>query len=135
MKKITSTLLLCIFLMPLFLFTSVHAQGYTIQLLNPIGNRNIFYGGAVVDVKFKLFNDGTLVTDAVATLTVDGAPAMGRGQFNTGDFFTIQNQNYVFKLDTRPLSAGFGSPLHTLTINVMVGGVQVATTSTSIALH
>ncbi len=135
MKKIAIALLLCSLLVPVFLAAAVQAQGYTIQLLNPIGNRNIFYGGAVIDVKFKLFNDGTLVTDATATLSVDGAPATGRGQFNTDNFFTIQNQNYVFKLDTRPLSAGFGSPLHTLTIVVSVGGEQVATISTSIALH
>ncbi len=86
-------------------------------------------------MKFKLFDGATLVTDATATLMVDGAPATGRGQFNTDNFFVIKNQNYVFKLDTRPLSAGFGSPLHTLTIAAMVDGEQVATISTSIALH
>ncbi len=135
MKKIASVLLLCSFLVPLFLIASAQAQVYTIQLLDPVSNRNIFYGGAVIDVKFKLFKDGTLFTDATATLLVDGAAAMGRGQFNTGNVFTIKNQNYVFKLDTRPLSAGFGSPLHILTIVVTVGGEEVATTSTSIALH
>ncbi len=136
MKKTVSALLLCLFLLPLFLVATAQAAPvYTIQLLDPISNRNIFYGGAVIDVKFKLFNGATLVTDATATLWVDGAPAMGRGQFNTGNFFMIKNQNYVFKLDTRPLSAGFGSPPHTLTIVAMVGGVQVATVSTSIALH
>ncbi len=135
MKKTVSALLLCSFLVPLFLAVSAEAQGYTIQLLDPVSNRNVFYGGAVIDVKFKLFNGATLVTDATATLWVDGAKAMGRGQFNTDNFFTIKNQNYVFKLDTRLLSAGFGSPLHTLTIVVTVGGVEVATTSTGIALH
>ncbi len=135
MKKTVSALLLCLFLVPLSLAATAQAQGYTIQLLDPVSNRNIFYGGAVIDVKFKLFNGETLVTDATATLTVDGAPAMGRGSFNTGNFFVIKNQNYVFKLDTRPLSAGFGSPLHTLTIVAMVDGAQVATVSTSIALH
>ncbi len=138
MRKIASALLLCSLLVPLFLVASAHAAKYptyTIMLLDPISNRNIFYGGAVVDVKFQLFLGSSLITDATATLTVDGAPAVGRGQFNTGDNFAIKNQNYVFKLDTRPLSAGFGSPLHILTINVYVGGDLVATTSTGIALH
>ncbi len=90
-----------------------------------------------MDVKFKLFNDGTLVTDAPATLWINNlqTKAMGRGQFNSDNFFTVQNQNYIFKLDTRPLPAGFGSTPTTLIIIVTVGGVQVATTSTTISLH
>ncbi len=138
MKKIVSAVLLCAFLMPLFMAATAQAQtGYTIELLKPIGNRNIFYGGAVIDVKFKLFNDGTLVTDATATLWInnDQTPATGRGQFNTGNFFTIQNQNYIFKLDSSPLPAGFGSTPTTLIIIVTVDGEQVATTSTTISLH
>ncbi len=134
MKKIVPALLLCSVLVLVFMVSSVHAQGLTIQLMNPIGNRNIFYGGAVIDVKFKLFDDGVLVTNAVATLTVDGAAATGRGQFNSGNFFTIQNQNYVFKLETRQLDAGFGSSPHTLKITVTVGG-ETITESTTISLH
>lgn len=115
---------------------SVNAASYLIVPLKPLSDRNVFYGGSVLDVKFKLFDpQGALVTDAIATLWVDGSPAMGRGQFNTGNFFTIQGQNYIFKLDTGPLSAGFGSPLHILTIKAMVGGEEVATASFSIALH
>ncbi len=135
MKKIASALLLCALLVPMFLVASAHAATYTIVLLDPIGNRNIFYGGAVIDVKFQLFLGSSLITDATATLTVDGAPAVGRGQFNMDNFFAIKNQNYVFKLDTKPLSAGFGSPLHVLVITASVDGEIVATASTSIALH
>ncbi len=124
-------------LLPALLIASVQAQsGYLIVPLKPLSDRNVFYGGSVLDVKFKLFDpQGALVTDATATLMVDGSPAMGRGQFNTGDLFTIQGRNYVFKLDTAPLSAGFGSPLHTLTITAWVDGEEVATASFMIALH
>lgn len=63
-----------------------------------------------------------------------GAPAIGRGQFNTGNMFTIQGQNYVFKLDTKPLSAGPGSPLHTITIMVTVDS-ETLSQSFNVALH
>lgn len=122
----------------LMLFSGVAqaTNGYMIVPLKPLSDRNVFYGGSVLDVKFKLFDpQGALVTDATAILLVDGAPAVGRGQFNTGDSFTIQGQNYVFKLDTGPLSAGFGSPLHNLTIVASVGGMAVAMESFFIALH
>ncbi len=120
----------------LFVSAANASSAYTIVALRPLDNRNVFYGGSVLDVKFKLFDpQGALVTDATAILLVDGAPAVGRGSFNVGDSFTIQNQNYIFKLDTSPLSAGFGSPLHTLTIIVSVGGTEVATASFGIALH
>lgn len=139
MKKILlAAVLLPLVLLPLSVLGSVQgiASGYTIVPLKPISDRNVFYGGSVIDVKFKLLDpQGALVTDATATLWVDGSPAVGRGQFNTGNFFTIQGQNYVFKLDTSPLSAGFGSPLHTLTIVASVGGEEVATASFTIALH
>ncbi len=131
--------MLCSLLVPMFIVAFAHAQPeWTIMLLNPISNRNVFYGGAVIDVKFKLFNpEGTLVTDATPTLWIGdtSTPATERGQFNTGNFFDIKNQNYVFKLDTRPLPAGFGSTPTTLIVVVTVGGEEVATTSTSIALH
>ncbi len=112
------------------------AGSYLIVPLKPLSDRNVFYGGSVLDVKFKLFDpQGALVTSATAVLLVDGAPAVGRGSFNVGDTFTIQNQNYVFKLDTSPLSAGFGSPLHKLTIIASVGGTEVATADFTVALH
>ncbi len=138
MKKIPSAVLLLSFiLLPILLLSTVQAAStYLIVPLKPLSNRNVFYGGAVIDVKFKLLSpQGALVTDATAILLVDGAPAAGRGQFNTGDSFKIQGQNYIFKLDTGPLSAGFGSPLHTLTIEASVGGQVVATASFEIALH
>ncbi len=88
-----------------------------------------------MDVKFKLLDaQGNLVTDATATIWVDGEPGVGRGQFNTGNMFTIQGQNYVFKLDTKPLSAGTGSPLHNITIVVMVDSMELSQ-SFMVALH
>ncbi len=135
-NKLLGTILSVAFVSVLFMSAAKGTTGYMIVPLRPLDNRNIFYGGSVIDVKFKLLNaEGNLVTDATATLLVDGAPAVGRGSFNEGDFFTIQNQNYIFKLDTSPLSAGFGSPLHTLTITASVGGTEVATASFGIALH
>ncbi len=139
MKKAFSVVMMTLsVLLPALLIASVQAQSssYLIVPLKPLSDRNVFYGGSVLDVKFKLYSpQGALVTDATATLWVDGEPAVGRGQFNTVNFFTIQGQNYVFKLDTAPLSAGFGSPLHTLTIMASVGSMEVATASFSIALH
>lgn len=139
MKKMRlAVLLLPLMFIVIASLSSVHAvaASYLIVPLRPLSNRNVFYGGSVLDVKFQLLDpQGALVTDATATLWVDGSPAVGRGQFNTGNSFTIQGQTYVFKLDTSPLSAGFGSPLHTLTIMASVGGTEVATASFNIALH
>ncbi len=139
MKKIASALLLCSLLVPIFLVASAHAETYTIVLLDPISNRNVFYGGSVIDVKFKLLDSaGNLVTDATARLWIGNTntQAMGRGQFNTDNFFAIKNQNYVFKLDTRPLPAGVGSNPTTLIITVTVGQTQVPPLTLSpISLH
>lgn len=123
-------------LLPMILMSSVRAvDGFQIVALPPISNRNVFYGGAVMDVKFQLLDSqGNIVTNAVATLWVDGDPAVGRGQFNTGNTFTIQGQNYVFKLDTKPLSAGPGSPLHIITIMVTVDSTTLSQ-SFNVALH
>ncbi len=135
MKTIAALAFLTIFL-PLVVISSVRAtNGFQIVPLPPISDRNVFYGGSVMDVKFKLLDSqGNVVTNAVATLWVDGAPAVGRGQFNTGNMFTIQGQNYVFKLDTKPLSAGPGSPLHTITIMVTVDS-ETLSQSFNVALH
>ncbi len=123
-------------LLPVILVSSVRgSNGFQIVPLPPISNRNVFYGGSVLDVKFRLLDSqGNVVTNAAATLWVDGAPAVGRGQFNTGKMFTIQGQNYVFKLDTAPLSAGPGSPLHTITIMVTVDS-ETLSQSFNVALH
>lgn len=136
-KKYSVVILLPLLLLSFSLLSFAQVtSGYLIVPLKPLSDRNVFYGGSVLDVKFKLLDpQGALVTDATATLTVDGAPATSRGQLNTGDLFTIQGQNYVYKLDTAPLSAGFGSPLHTLTITAYVNGVEVATASFDVALH
>ncbi len=135
-KHLAITLLSIAFASMLLLGTARATNGYLIVPLKPLSDRNVFYGGSVLDVKFKLFNpQGALVTDASAILLVDDDPAVGRGQFNDGDAFTIQGQNYVFKLDTSPLSAGFGSPLHNLTIIASVGGAEVAAASFFVALH
>ena len=136
MKKISSVLVLLSFVLPMLLLGSVRgASGYQIVPLPPISDRNVFYGGSVMDVKFKLLDpQGNVVTDASATIWVDSAAGIGRGQFNTGNMFTIQGQNYVFKLDTRPLSAGPGSPLHNITIVVNVVDTTLSV-SFNVALH
>ncbi len=136
MRKMTLALALLSLVLPMLLAGSVRGvSGYQIVALPPISNRNVFYGGSVIDVKFKLLDSqGNIVTDATATIWVDGAPGVGRGSFNTGNMFTIQGQNYVFKLDTSPLSAGFGSPLHTITIMVSVAETTLDASFT-IALH
>lgn len=123
-------------LLPVILVGSVRgSNGFQIVPLPPISDRNVFYGGSVLDVKFKLLDsEGNIVTNALATIWVDGTPGMGRGQFNTGNMFTIQNRNYVFKLDTKPLSAGPGSPLHTITIMVTVDSTTLSQ-SFNVALH
>ncbi len=135
MKAISALAILSL-LLPVLLVSSVRgSNGFQIVPLPPISDRNVFYGGSVIDVKFKLLDSqGNVVTNAVATLWVDGAPAIGRGQFNTGNMFTIQGQNYVFKLDTKPLSAGPGSPLHTITIMVTVDS-ETLSQSFNVALH
>ncbi len=135
-KKIFAIAFLTVLLVPMMFLSLAQAADYEIVALRPLNNRNVFYGGSVLDVKFQLLDpQGNLVKTATAELLVDGSSAIGRGQFNTGDMFTIQGQTYVFKLDTAPLSAGFGSPLHTLTINAYVDSALVATASFDVALH
>lgn len=136
MNKAISVLVFLSLALPMILVGLVQgSNGFQIVALPPISDRNVFYGGSVLDVKFKLLDSqGNIVTDASATIWVDGTPGMGRGQFNTGNMFTIQGQNYVFKLDTKPLSAGTGSPLHNITIAVTVDSTTLAE-SFFVALH
>ncbi len=135
MSKRASFLFVSLMLPMLFVGFARGTSGFQIVPLPPISDRNVFYGGSVMDVKFKLLDaQGNVVTDASATIWVDGEPGVGRGQFNTGNMFTIQGQNYVFKLDTKPLSAGPGSPLHTITIMVTVDSAELSQ-SFMVALH
>jgi hypothetical protein len=57
-------------------------------------------------VKFQLHDArGALVTNAVATLTVDGSPAVSGGT-DAGNRFTFSGAWYVFTLKTTALAAG-----------------------------
>lgn len=106
-------------------------------LLAPVSDRNVFYGGSVMPVKFQLTDSsGNPITDATAILLVDGQPATATGQKNTGDAFALQGHTYVYKLDTKPLAAGPGSPSHTLEIVVtLADGTSFTETVGPIALH
>jgi hypothetical protein len=135
-KHVTFVILPLVFASVLLVGFAQAAAAYTIVLQDPASNRNVFYGGSVMAVKFQLLDpSGAVTTTPTAVLLVDGQPAVARGSLNSGNSFAVQQQGYVFKLDTKPLSAGFGSPLHTLTINVYVGNTLVATTSFTVALH
>lgn len=103
----------------------------------PVSDRNVFYGGSVMPVKFQLTDSsGTPITTATAVLLVDGQPATATGQKNTGDAFALQGNTYVYKLDTKPLAAGPGSPSHTLEIVITLeGGATFTETIGPIALH
>lgn len=137
MRKILILALLLSIALPTILVASVQAAEttYTISALSPISNRNVFYGGSVIDVKFQLLDSsGNKVTTATATLWIDGDPAVGRGQFNTGNTFTLQQKTYVFKWDTSPITAGPGTPSHTLTIKVTIDATKLSQ-DFPIALH
>jgi hypothetical protein len=106
-------------------------------LLSPVSNRNVFYGGSVMPVKFQLTDSsGNPITTATATIFVDGQPGTATGQKNTGNTFALQGDTYVFKLDTKPLAAGPGSPSHTITMVITLVDGTVLTESTGpFALH
>ena len=110
----------------------VHAQATCVNNLcltplPPIANRNDFYGGSTIPVKFQLTDTaGHPVSTATATISVDGASPLPP---NTGNTFSYSasDQVYHYNLSTKPYSAGPGSPSHTITITVNGGPSETFT--------
>jgi hypothetical protein len=64
---------------------------------------------STIPVKFGLFNiAGRSVGNAIATLTVNGKPAVSSGGSNGGNFFRYSStgEQYIFNLSTKMLSVG-----------------------------
>ncbi len=138
MKKIISAaLIFSMILLSVWCLGLVQAvpTTYTIVPLPPLSNRNVFYGGSAMDIKFQLVDSsGNLVTDATATLTVNGAPAIGSGPSKGTSSFDLQQNTYVFKLATRSYPAGTGSGLNILVITAKIGTTTV-TAEFDVAFH
>lgn len=65
--------------------------------------------GSAIPVKFQLFDaSGNPVSTATATITVDGNAATSTGSSSTGNYFRYDptSQQYIFNLNTKPLSVG-----------------------------
>lgn len=99
-------------------------NGYTFTALSPISFVTDFYGGATLPVKFMLTDEnGSAVTDAQATIWVNGAAGTASGHSNSGNSFRYDPSEmlYIYNLNTKPYPAGPGSPTSTITIKVVVG--------------
>jgi len=94
----------------------------------PISKRTDFYGGAVIPLKFQLFDsNGKTISDATATVWVNGEPGTSSGHANMGNMFRydVKAEMYIYNLNTKPLPAGPGSAPSTITINVVVGSTTL----------
>ena len=79
-----------------------------------------------VPLKFVLRDaSGNVVSGAVATLDVNGQPAVPQGSANQGDQFTFDGNHYQYQLKLR--DQGVSSGTVTLTIHLDDGSVQTVT--------
>jgi len=62
--------------------------GYEMVVQPPISTMTDFYGGATIPVKFQLLDEnGNIVSDATATLWVNGNAATASGRSDSGNTF------------------------------------------------
>lgn len=81
---------------------------------------------STIPVKFTIKNfDGSVASLAVATLLVNGVPAIASGSSNTGNFFRYDASagQYIFNLSTKSLTLG----TNVLTITLDDGSVHTVT--------
>lgn len=79
---------------------------FTFVPLAPISTRTFFYGGSTMPVKFQLFDSsGNIVTNATATIWVNGQPGTTNGNANTGNNFRFDSTSdtYIYNLSTKGL--------------------------------
>lgn len=72
-------------------------------------SRSNFKKMSTIPVKFQLFDTlGNPVSNAIATLTVNGVSAVASGGSNVGNYFRYDavGKQYIFNLSTKPLSLG-----------------------------
>ena len=114
-----------LFVAPGLLATQAKADStVTYVAMPPISKRTDFYGGAVIPVKFMLLDgNGQPISDAQATIWVNGAPGTSAGHANMGNTFRfdMKSMTYIYNLNTKPLPAGPGSPPSTITVMVVSG--------------
>jgi len=114
---------------PVILATPARADnGIQFVAMPPISKRTDFYGGAVIPLKFQLFDsNGKTISDATATVWVNGEPGTSSGHANMGNMFRydVKAEMYIYNLNTKPLPAGPGSAPSTITINVVVGSTTL----------
>ena len=76
---------------------------------SPLEANKDFNRNRTIPVKFELYDaQGNSISNAVATLTVNGVPAVSEGGSNIGNYFRydLDENQYIFNLSTRPLSLG-----------------------------
>ncbi len=107
----------------------------TITLMPPVQGRTFWYGGAVMPVIVLITENGTAVTNASATLWVNGTAAMGPGKAFTGNMFLNLGEGmYQYNLNTKPYPAGPGSA--PIMVEVMAqAGAMSATLEFNMPLH
>lgn len=72
---------------------------------------------STIPVKFQLFDTfGNAVSNAIATLTVNGVSAVASGGSNLGNYFRYDPtaKQYIFNLSTKPLTLGTNTLVATL---------------------
>lgn len=107
---------------------STTVDGITYTALSPISFVTDFYGGATLPVKFMLTDqNGNVITDAQATIWVNGAAGTASGHSNSGNSFRFDptSMSYIYNLSTKPYPAGPGSPTSTITVKVVVGDTTI----------
>jgi len=79
---------------------------FTFVPVAPISNRTFFYGGSTMPVKFELLDSsGNVVSNATATIWVNGQPGTTNGNANAGNNFRFDSSSglYIYNLSTKDL--------------------------------
>lgn len=108
MRKFRLPLLAVSLLLALTMLVAIPVRAsdvFTFVPLPPISNRDFFYGGSTMPIKFQLFDsDGNIISTATAIIIVNGQPGTP-GKSSTGNMFTFDpsSQQYMYHLNTKPL--------------------------------
>ncbi|HEY8761367.1 MAG TPA: hypothetical protein VIP52_10705 [Candidatus Dormibacteraeota bacterium] len=89
--------------------TAHYTVDYFFAFVRPLPPGPSISTGTTLQVRIQLYDvNSNPVTNGVARLLVDGAPASPSGNFNTGNLFGYQpmSQNYLYRLSTTGLANG-----------------------------
>ncbi len=98
-----------------------------ITLMHPVEGRTFWYGGAGMPVVVLLTMDGNAVTDASATIWVNGVAGTGPGKaMDANNFMNLGDGLYQFNLETKPYPAGPGSAPIMVEVMASAGGMSAS---------